>query len=418
MSQKKIVTIELFSGAGGLSEGFLQTGLYEIFAHVEWEMAMVNTLRNNLEKRWGYKPEEAHERVVNFDVQKVKELVSGGWSLDSIVKYGKNNSKKVIDYGINGLLAGKKVDLVIGGPPCQAYSLAGRAQDPNSMKSDYRNYLFESFVEIVDYYRPKAFVFENVPGILSAKPGDEYVIQRIFKSFEAIGYEIRNSKEMKESLYMASHYGVPQDRKRIIIIGVDKNSSIKLSHFYEKIDSLRLLDDKKTVRDAIGNLPKFKVLNNHQKIGKKNVSHKLVGEKKVPYHSPRYHNKRDIEIFKNWLNNKMNDKSSLEKLEFYNKYIGKSSNHIKYRNLEWDKASPTIVAHLQKDGLMFIHPDKEQLRSITIAEASLLQSFPKDFEFKGSNAQCYKMIGNAVPVLFAKKIGLAVGEVMKKYEKV
>ena len=131
-----------------------------------------------------------------------------------------------------------------------------------------------------------------------------------------------------------------------------------------------------------------------------------------------YHNKRDIEIFKNWLSNKMNDKSSLEKLEFYNKYIGKTSNHIKYRNLEWDKPSPTIVAHLQKDGLMFIHPDKEQLRSITIAEAALLQSFPKDFEFKGSNAQCYKMIGNAVPVLFAKKIGLAVGKVIKNYEKV
>lgn len=418
MNKKKFVTIELFSGAGGLSEGFLQTGLYDILAHVEWEMAMVNTLRNNLEKRWGYSKEVANERVIHFDVQKVNELINGAWSQDSIFNFGINNSKKVIKSGIVGLLNGKKVDLVIGGPPCQAYSLAGRAQDPNSMKNDYRNYLFESFVEIVDYFRPKVFVFENVPGILSAKPGDQLVIDRIFKSFEEIGYEIRNSTEMKKSLYMASDYGVPQDRKRLIIIGVDKKTKIKLSEFYEKLDSLKILEKKRTVKDAIGNLPKFKPLKNHRKEGNNNLSHGLIGEKKLPFHFPRYHNVRDIKIFKYWLSNNMNNKSSQEKLEFYKKFIGKSSNHIKYRNLEWDKPSPTVVAHLQKDGLMFIHPDIEQLRSITIAEASILQSFPKDFEFIGSNAQRYKMIGNAVPVLFANKIGNAIGEVMQKHEKI
>ena len=104
----------------------------------------------------------------------------------------------------------------------------------------------------------------------------------------------------------------------------------------------------------------------------------------------------------------MNYCSNEEKLEFYHKITGHTTNHNKYRNIEWDKPSPTILSHLYKDGFMFIHPDIEQLRTITVREAALLQSFPMDYEFLGSMAYCFKMIGNAVPVLFAKKIGEAV----------
>jgi DNA (cytosine-5)-methyltransferase 1 len=93
--------------------------------------------------------------------------------------------------------------------------------------------------------------------------------------------------------------------------------------------------------------------------------------------------------------------------------MNKSSKHAKYRNLEWDKPSPTIVAHLYKDGLMFIHPDSKQARSITVREAALLQSFPENYEFVGSNGAAYKMIGNAVPPLLAEKIAVAVSESLK-----
>ena len=110
----------------------------------------------------------------------------------------------------------------------------------------------------------------------------------------------------------------------------------------------------------------------------------------------------------------MNSYTTEEKLKFYTETTGKKSNHNKYRNLDWDKPSPTVVSHLYKDGLMFIHPDIKQLRSITIREAALLQSFPMDFEFLGSNAYCFKMIGNAVPVTFAKQIALAISDVLKK----
>ena len=113
----------------------------------------------------------------------------------------------------------------------------------------------------------------------------------------------------------------------------------------------------------------------------------------------------------------MNHFSNEDKQMFYTTVTGKKSVHIKYRNLEWDKPSPTVVAHLHKDGLMFIHPDINQLRTITIREAASLQTFPEDFDFIGSDAYAFKMIGNAVPVEFAKSIAEAVYKVLNRYEK-
>lgn len=405
--------IDLFAGCGGLSEGFYEQGMHGL-AHVEWEMPMVNTLRNRLVKKWGYSTEDAKKAVIHFDIQKTDELLKGSWTKDTLSVYGKTNASIIAKKGIDGLINGKKVDLIIGGPPCQAYSLAGRAQDPNSMKEDYRNYLFESFVKVVDYYKPKVFVFENVPGMLSAKPGDILVIERICKAFDEIGYEIRSPKDMKNSIYSAADFGVPQERKRIIIFGVDKKSKYSVENFYASLDKLILTESKKTVRDAIGDMPKFRPLKEPYKIGNKNVSHELVGDKVISLHEARYHNARDIEVFRKWVSESMNDIPNEQKLEFYKQVSGRTTNHNKYRSLEWDKPSPTIVSHLYKDGLMFIHPDVEQARSITIREAALLQTFPMDFEFIGSSAYCFKMIGNAVPVLFAKNIAQAIVNVLEE----
>ena len=409
----KFTFIDLFSGCGGLSEGFYQQGLHGL-AHVEWETPMVNTLRNRLVKKWGYSNEDAEKSVIHFDIQKTEELLKGSWSEDTISTYGKTNSSIIAEKGIDGLIGDQKVDLIIGGPPCQAYSLAGRAQDPNSMKNDYRNYLFESFVKVVDHYRPKVFVFENVPGILSAKPGDKYVIDRICEAFYKIGYEIRNPQAMSKSIYSSADFGVPQERRRVIIFGVDKKSKYSVEDFYASLDKLISTENKKTVRDAIGDMPKFRPLKESYKSGNKNVSHELIGDKVIPLHEARYHNARDIEVFRRWIFESMNDIPNDQKLEFYKQVSGRTTNHNKYRSLEWDKPSPTIVSHLYKDGLMFIHPDVEQVRSITIREAALLQTFPMDFEFIGSSAYCFKMIGNAVPVLFAKNIAQAIVNVLEE----
>ena len=148
--------IDLFAGCGGLSEGFHKADNFEFVAAVEWEKDPALNLINRLETKWQEK--NASDKVLRFDIQRTAELFEG-WNNDP--EYGSHK-------GLNDIVGNKTVDIIIGGPPCQAYSLAGRAQDKNSMKDDYRNYLFESYVKVVDQYKPKVFVFENVIGLLSA----------------------------------------------------------------------------------------------------------------------------------------------------------------------------------------------------------------------------------------------------------
>ena len=411
----KLTFIDLFSGCGGLSEGFMLSNHFEGLAHVEWEKPMVKTLRNRLVKKWNHSELKAEKTVIHFDIQKSNELINGNWSEESINQFGNNNNSLVIEKGLKGIVGNQKVNLIIGGPPCQAYSLAGRAQDKNSMKEDYRNYLFESFVDVVEAFQPDVFVFENVQGLLSACPGNVKVTERIYKAFKKIGYEIKNPNDIKQVMYTASDFGVPQKRNRVIIIGVKKESDFILEDIYKQINKQKTAKIK-TVEDAIGHLPKLFPSASAQKINGKNVSHIQKKGARIEFHIPRFHNDRDVKIFKNWLEENMNKKSMNEKIDFYNKLMNKSSNHAKYRNLEWDKPSPTIVAHLYKDGLMFIHPDIKQARSITIKEAALLQSFPDDYEFLGSNGDCYKMIGNAVPPIMAKKIAIGIQKYYTKIE--
>lgn len=413
---KKYTFIDLFAGCGGLSEGFLQTEKFEGLAHVEWETPMVNTLRQRLIDKWHHSENEAKKRVIKFDVQKTEELIHGNWTEETKKLYEKENHKSVVEKGLAGLVGNETVDLIIGGPPCQAYSIAGRAQDPNSMKDDYRNYLFESFVKIVAFFKPKAFVFENVPGLLSACPGDKPVRERIFEAFKAIGYDIRTPETLKESVYCAEDFDVPQKRNRIIIIGTKHDSVFNTEDFYTALNAHKSKAAHKTVKDAIGMMPKLTPKDKIEKVGRANISHEQLNGEQIDLHIPRYHGKRDQRLFTEWLANNMNKFSQKEKMEFYTKITGHTSNHIKYRNIEWDKPSPTIVAHLHKDGYMFIHPDIEQLRTITIREAALLQSFPMDYKFVASNPYCYKMIGNAVPVLFAKGIAEAMYDVLKSKE--
>jgi len=410
---KKYTFIDLFAGCGGLSEGFLESNSFEGLAHVEWEFPMVETLRNRLNIKWKHSKEEAKKSVVHFDIQKTNELINGNWSEETKRSYSKTNHEAVIEKGLKGIVGERLVDLIIGGPPCQAYSIAGRAQDKNSMKDDYRNFLFESFVKVVDEFKPKLFVFENVPGMLSAQPGGVKVTERVYKAFEEIGYQISLPERLKNNVYSANDFEVPQKRKRLIIVGVDKSQEISLNEVYKSIDKQKS-PNRKVVEDVLFGLPKFVPLRKSIKEKGKNISHRLEKDNDVlTKHEPRFHNDRDVNIFGQWVAKKMNQKPLQEKIDFYNKLMNKRSNHAKYRNLEWDKPSPTVVAHLYKDGLMFIHPDEEQARSITVREAALLQSFPNDFEFVGSNGFCYKMIGNAVPPKMAESIAKGIVEYLK-----
>jgi DNA (cytosine-5)-methyltransferase 1 len=416
MQDKKLTFIDLFSGCGGLSEGFLMSKKYDAIAHVEWEIPMVRTLRNRLEGKWKHSKEESFKRVVHFDIQKTDELINGNWKEQTLVSFGKTNHKDVIENGLKGIAGKRKIDIVIGGPPCQAYSIAGRAQDKNSMNDDYRNYLFESFMKVVVEFQPSIFLFENVPGILSASPGGKKVTERIFEYFNKHGYDIKKPEELHNVVLSASDFGVPQKRERVIIVGVKKGLRTKqfnLENIYSVIKRQKI-STPKTLRQAISHLPKFKPTKKIIKIKNRKFSHIAVDKNDIiqENHKPRFHNERDIKLFREWVSKKMNKRSANDRLLFYNSLLGKTSKHHKYRNLEWEKPSQTILAHLQKDGLMFIHPDANQARTITVKEAALIQSFPDDFEFKENMGYNYKMIGNAVPPLMAKKIAIAIAGVL------
>ena len=402
--------IDLFAGCGGLSEGFLASGHFKSLAHVEWELPMVQTLRNRMVKKWGETEEEARNKVILFDIQKTDELINGNWGEDSLKLYQRENSI-LAQKGLKKIIGDKKVDFIIGGPPCQAYSIHGRATDKNSMQEDYRNYLFESFVKVVDEFKPKAFVFENVTGMLSAKPGGVPVVNRIYEAFHNIGYKTLTPDLFKAAVFNAYDYDVPQNRERVILVGIKNDEKLALDDFYAFLKEGKS-QQHKVVRDALGSLPPIFPLSEVGKVKGKNVSHYATDDTD-PFHQPRHCSARDITVIKKWIGGNMNKCSQQEAIDFYKEVTGKETLYRKYRNLEWDKPSPTVVAHLQKDGFMFIHPDIQQSRFITIREAALLMTFPKDYEFIGNKAYCYRMIGNAVPVNFAKAIAEAIFKVMK-----
>lgn len=405
MSKYKM--IDLFAGCGGLEDGFLQSGKYEDIAAVEWLKPQVNTLISRLKNKWGIN--DASERVMHFDIQREEELF-GGWEDDDF------GTSKGLDYFVD---QANGIDIIIGGPPCQAYSVAGRVRDENGMRDDYRNYLFEHYLNVVDRYRPRAFVFENVPGILSAAPDGTPITTLIRKAFDNIGYEI--IEDLRTAKINASEYGVPQNRERMIIVGLDKKryTDIQdgLTRFYSELlpeyKSERIL----TVKDAIGDLPPclpFYDEENHSK----RKSHSTP-EFNVTWHKPRYHNLRDMDTFRILAEdietgNRVYDSKKIS--ELYEQKVGSKSPIHRYHVLEADLPSTTIIAHLYKDGNRFIHFDSKQSRSITVREAARLQSFDDDFDFVGSQGNAYQMIGNAVPPKLAKAVALAVADLLEEME--
>lgn len=406
--------IDLFAGCGGLSEGFLSTGHFHSLAHVEWEKPMVDVLRKRLTSKWSLTEQEAFDEVILFDIQKTDELINGNWQPDSVEKYGAYNSRLVQERGLKGLVGNQKVDLIIGGPPCQAYSIHGRATDKKSMQDDYRNFLFESFCKVVDAFKPSLFVFENVAGLLSARPGGIPVRQRIYDAFSRIGYRIVVPERMPEVLYDAGDFNVPQHRPRVIILGVRNGSTLSIEELYLSIASLKNPSHRLTVRDAIGGLPPLYPLEKPVKEGRKVRSHTSCPDPSITFHEARNHSERDRRVFRDWVSGNMNHVSHQAMIDYYYGVTGHKTLFQKYKSLEWDKPAHTVVAHLSKDGYMFIHPDLKQERSITVREAACLMTFPMDYQFSESTPYNYKMIGNAVPVNFAKSIAEGIYKVLDK----
>jgi len=402
--------IDLFAGAGGLSEGFVKQG-FKPLAHVEmdkyaaqtlltrtlyWELKNTNRYSMYLdylngmitrEELYSFLPPELSNIVINNEISEQ--------SIQGIFNEIDNNMR---------LLGESKVHLIIGGPPCQAYSLVGRARDPENKENDPRNYLYKQYIRFLEKYEPDIFVFENVPGIRTA--GNGAFFQAMREDMQALGYTL-DSK-----IIDASNHGVLQQRKRVILIGW--KAPLKM-----RFPDIEVISGNYKVWDLLNDLPSLQpgeVLKKGSYTTKASEyllrSGIRTNDDIVTQHISRPHNERDRTIYRLVI-------EAWEKQGTRLKYTDLPEDLRTHNNLHsfLDRFkvvagnSPychTMVAHISKDGHYYIHPDVEQLRSISVREAARIQSFPDNFFFEGPRTAVFTQIGNAVPPILSEKIAVGI----------
>jgi len=407
---EQLTYIELFAGAGGLAEGFMRAGFTPV-AHIEMDKYASLTIKTRLayhylkkrkklfvyhdylkgqisrDELYSYLPENIATGMINKEINE-----------DNLFDLFKNIEKRLTRLKL------KKIDVIAGGPPCQAYSLVGRARDPYNMENDPRNYLYKLYAKFLQKFKPEVFVFENVPGLLSA--GEGKLWEDVKKHFENAGYV------MDYKILNACDFGVLQNRKRVIVIGWRK----ELNFHYPEFKKNEEITNYK-VRDILVDLPPLlpgeKITNGNYVSEPTSYLKKYRLRSKEEFltlHITKKINDRDREIYR--LAIKMWEKHKKRLMytdvpEKYRTHNNQKSFLDRFKVVASNlPCSHTVVAHLAKDGHYYIHPDIKQLRSISVREAARLQSFPDNYYFEGPMTAEFKQIGNAVPPLMAEKIAV------------
>ncbi|AKF93466.1 DNA cytosine methyltransferase [Brevibacillus laterosporus] len=405
--------IDIFAGAGGLSEGFVRQGFMPI-AHVEMNKDAALTLKTRM---------IYHELKNSSRLDIYNNYISGNITREDLYSINPNIDNFVIqneisDESIDSIfnridknledLKQKNVDILIGGPPCQAYSLVGRARDPYSKEHDPRNYLYKQYIKFLIKYEPKMFIFENVPGILTAGKGQ--LFSDVKKYMDEAGYDI------EARTLNASDFGVLQKRLRVILIGWKKGTRYSYPTLGSKLHNFQ-------VKDLLIDLPKLQpgqsIINGEYTSNPTDYLQlfNLRDRKdKLTQHITRPHNERDREIYEHVILTWENENRRLK----YNELPERLKTH-KNRESFLDRFkvvgsnqsySHTMVAHIAKDGHYYIHPDISQLRSISVREAARIQSFPDNYFFEGSRTAVFTQIGNAVPPLMSETLASKIMEMI------
>jgi DNA (cytosine-5)-methyltransferase 1 len=398
--------LDLFCGCGGFSLGLKRAGL-NCVAAIDVDPEAVATFKANFPK-----VSHALERdLTTFAPEELRRIIGD-----------------------------KTIDIIVGGPPCQGFSKVRMVDGSNHgdrLVEDPRRLLYKNYLHYVEFFKPTIFIMENVPGIRSAAGGEFFI--SVQEEARKLGYRVHATP------VCAWHYGVPQKRERQLIIGTSCELPIFSINQYaspthgEPDDAVngrrpkqqrsgrgrpRKLDKIVTVWEAIGDLPPVRAgqgahemaydvrrrRSHLKKFGKRYLDHVLEAHrtKSLTAHVARPHNARDLRDFARL---KAGETSGAAIARGVTMEFPYDRNNFKdrYTRQRRNGLCSTIVAHLSKDGLMFIHPT--QKRSLTVREAARIQSFPDWFDFPEARTTAFRLIGNAVPPTLAK----AIGRGLKRY---
>lgn len=375
--------VDFFCGAGGMSLGFFQNGFKVLLAN-DIESVCTETYSFN-------HVEMPKDRIITGDIKNI---------VDNVDKY-----------------IYEDVDVIIGGPPCQGFSMANRQR----IIDDPRNILYKYYVKGVEKLKPKFFVMENVKGMLS-------VAEQVKEDFHNLASE---DYDVAYHLFNAKDFSVPQNRERLIYIGIRADISKKINKTAKDIirEIEICIENKKSyiIENAIGDLRELQALTiknatelDTEESGRKielnrrsnnteyvNLINQDKYSKLIFNHKARFNNDRDIEIFGRML---PGDKSDSERIADIMPYTNRNDIFKdKYYKLKPNEVCKTITAHMKFDCNMYIHP--YQARGLTPREAARVQSYPDDYVFLGSYTKTYMQVGNSVPPLMSRLIA----NVLKKY---
>lgn len=344
MNNPEITVLDLFCGCGGLSLGFQKAG-YQVLLGIDvWKDALVTYQKNH---------KNSNTLCADLSALSAKD--------------------------VENEISGKKIDVIIGGPPCQGFSVAGKR-----IVDDDRNKLYKSFVRMVEHFKPRAFVMENVPNILTI--GQGVVKEAIISDFEALGYHVENK------VLTASNYGVPQNRRRAVFVGLlDGTFDFDIPEVEHKVTCFEALSDlpEDSLEDGV-KYP-FKATSTYQQLMREHSSG-------VFNHVITVHDEKTKTVISmvpdggNYLN------------------LPEEMQHIRNVHIAWTRLNSQRPSITIDTGHRH-HFHYCWNRVPTVRESARIQSFPDDFIFLGSKTSQYKQVGNAVPPIMAQSIA----EHLKKY---
>lgn len=382
---KLFTFIDLFCGCGGFSLGLERAGL-RCLAGVDFNPEAIAVFAKN----FPHVPQVLEQDLTAFGPRDLANLIGT-----------------------------REVDVIVGGPPCQGFSTARQVDGANHghrLKEDSRRHLYREFLRHVEFFQPKVFVMENVLGIRSASGGEYF--SHVQKEARALGYRVHAQVEDCVEL------GLPQKRRRQLFVGTRADLA---DYFRPELKPAPRACDHPTLWEAIGDLPPVKAGEGEEscdydmerrkahveRYGRRYLYSVLEIKRaaKLTAHRARPHSARDLRDFLLLKEGENSAEAIRRGVEFEFPY---DKNSFKDRYTRQSRREPcsTIVAHLSKDGLMFIHPT--QNRSLTPREAARIQSFPDWFEFPIARTHQFRVIGNAVPPLVGEAVGMALKSYIEK----